>query len=240
MKRNWKYIQVLVLIGLVIFLYGFSGQRNASRANGKIEVDFTNGKNLYITPETVNNLLIVKMKPTGKLTQDSLDLNLLERKLDSNPMIAKAEVYQTVTKNIGVEITQRVPLARVIGTSSYYIDAKGTVMPLSQNYSARVPLVFGIDTTDVKTLLPLLKEIQQDNFLEEHIISIEKKKSGNYYLRLRGNSIVVTLGRLNGIPKKIRNFKAFYKEAVRDTLLKKYTKINLKFTNQVVCTKKEE
>jgi cell division protein FtsQ len=36
---------------------------------------------------------------------------------------------------------------------------------------------------------------------------------------------------------KIRNYKAFFQKAVLDSTLYKYKKIDLRFTQQVICTK---
>lgn len=239
MKINWKYIQVFGLIVLVIFLYGFSEKRNSKRKLNKISIEYTNGQNLFITKKTVNNLLITKRTHLEKQSKDSLNLNVIEKKLNHHPMIANAEVFETITGELGVIITQRKPLARVIGKTSFYIDNEGVKMPLSKNYSARKLLVSGIDTTDIATLFPLLKKIEGDEFLSKHITAVVQKGTDNYILRLRGSSLTVVFGRISKIDQKIKNFKAFYKKAYITKKLEKYSKVNLKFANQVVCTKKE-
>ena len=39
------------------------------------------------------------------------------------------------------------------------------------------------------------------------------------------------------LDKKINNLKAYYNKALKNNLLNSYSKVNLKFDNQVVCTK---
>lgn len=239
MKINWNYIKAFVLAIVLVFLFSFAENRNAKRELKDIHVEYVNKKDIYITPETVNNLLIVNKEAPGKRTKDSLNLNDLEVKLNLNPMIARAEVFQTITKDLGVHIVQHEPIARVIGDKSFYIEKSGGVMPLSTNHSARVPILMGLDSTDIAQVYPLLTQIQEDKFLEKHITGIAKSKKGDYVFNLRNSRVKVVLGSVENLESKIINFKAFYIKANKEELLDKYSEINLKYSNQVVCTKKE-
>lgn len=240
MKFNWKYIQVLLLIVVVALLYGFSDNRNAQRIPQEVEVKFTNGQNLFITPEIVNNLLIVNREDTLNQSKERLDLNRLEKKLNENRMIEKAEVFRTIGGKLGAVVTQREPIARVFTNRSFYIDKNGEVMPLSSKYAARVPIITGIDSTAITEIFPLLKRIQNDKFLAEYVTGLTRKSNGDYKLNLRGSGLKINFGEVADIDRKIKNFKAFYNKAHNEELLGGYSEISLKYTNQVVCTKKED
>ena len=69
-------------------------------------------------------------------------------------------------------IKQRQPIARILtGNSSYYIDSQALKVPVSQNYSARVPLITKVDNqSDLRKLMVLLKKISNDDFLNKEII----------------------------------------------------------------------
>ncbi len=239
MKTKYRFIQMLLLVGLLIFLFSFSSKRNQNRALGEINIEYTNGKDIFITEKNVNNLLIVKNQPYRKKSKDSLILNDLEEILNQNPMIAKAEVYQTVTKDLGVKITQKEPLGRVMGKEVYYLDKQGGKMPLSSSFSARVPLLSGLDSIGIAEVYPLLKKIEKDDFFKKNITGIHKEESGDYMLSLRGSKMKINFGQVEEIDQKLMNFKAFYQKIYKDELLDKYSLVNLKFTNQVVSTKKE-
>lgn len=239
MKINGHYIQALCLLGGVLFLYGFAGKRNAKRGFQKTRITYTNGDKIFIPKKTVNNLLILKLEQGRETIKDSLDLNGIEQELKQNPMIADAEVFETVNKKLGVEVTQREPLARVIGTNPFYIDKTGHKMPLSTSFSARVPLVSGIDSTHIEEVYPLLKQMRADDFLKKHITAVKRDQQGDYILKMRERSLTIKFGNISGLKQKINNFKAFYKKANRDEVLDNYSQVNLKFTNQIVCTKKE-
>lgn len=239
MKINVNILKGFLVLGMMIFLFGFSKNRNQQRIQKNILIEYTNPNSVFITEEDVNNLLIVKNQPYRKKVKDSLVLNELEKVLNQHPMIAKAEVYQTVNKSLGIQITQREPLARVMGAESFYVDIEGDRMPLSRNYSARVPLLSGMDSLDLKQIYPLLTKIRQDEFFNKKITGISKNKKNDFILSLRSSSVQVNFGKITELDEKLKNFKAFYTKAYQENILDTYTMVNLKYTNQVVCTKKQ-
>jgi len=204
-----------------------------------IQVNFIGENNLFITEETVNKLLIQNKEEVTSVAKEILDLNELEITLKSNPMIKSAQVYLTVNGNVRADVMQRKPIARVSENTSYYIDDEGKYMPLSSNYTARVPLVTGfVDKNGLSNLFKIVSKIYNDHFLKTHIVEIHQKQDETIVLKTRVLDFEILIGNLDGLDKKINNFKAFYQKAKKDESLKKYTKVNLQFENQVVCTKK--
>src|SRR5690606_12052674 len=238
MRLNWNYIKAVMLVGLTLFLFSFAKNRNEARKITEVKLYFTNSENLYVTEEAVNKLLIqneVKVQGIGK---ETLDLNRVESVLDSHAMIENAEVYMAIDGTLGATITQRRPLARVFDKSSYYIDRKGLKMPLSAYYSARVPLVTGVSEDQLEEVYPLVERVKEDAFLAQHITAIHRDAAGFYELELRELEFALFLGKLNELEKKFNNFKAFYQKAMKDKKLNTYSKVDLQFGDQVVCTKK--
>jgi cell division protein FtsQ len=134
---------MVCLLGLVVFLFVFASGRNNNRLVTEPAIKFTGEDNLFITNETVSKLLIQNYGSVRNVAKETLDLNKLENTLKSNPVIESAEVYIAVNGTLNAEIEQKTPIARVNTNASYYIDDRGFYMPLSTNYSARVPLVTG-------------------------------------------------------------------------------------------------
>ncbi len=239
MRVNWGYIKVLVLLVLVVFLYAFTNTRNTHRVIDKPIVEFTGANNLFLTHENVSKLLIQNPKGLQNDNKEIIDLNELESALNSNPMIKNAEVYMSVNGQLSAEIEQKRPIARVHTNASYYIDDDGVYMPLSANYSARVPLVTGtVYKTKLNKVYKIAKKIDEDEFLKHHVIEIHQSADKSIRLRLRKYDFSVQLGDLNTLEKKINNFKAFYKKAIKDKTLNTFSSVNLRFDNQVICTKK--
>lgn len=239
MQVNWNYIKALILLVLVTVLFAFSSLRNAERNVLNVTVNFIGKDNLFITQETVNKLLIQKDGDLTKVPKEILDLNGLEIGLNSNPMIKTAEVYLTVNGEIRADVRQRKPIARVSTNASYYIDDEGLFMPLSSNYTARVPLVKGyVEKNKLGNIFLIAEKIYNDEFLKTHIVEIYQKQDETIILKARVMDFEIVLGNLDMLDKKINNLKAFYQKAKKDKSLNKYSKVNLQFENQVVCTKK--
>ena len=239
MRVNWNYIKGLILLGLVAFLYAFSSQRNAAKKVSYFDVKFLGENNLFITHDSVNKLLIQNNETLVNVPKDILDLNELESKISSHPMIEKAEVYLTVNGEVRVEVAQRKPLARVISEPSFYIDSRGEIMPLSPEHSARVILVYGdVDASNLEAVNELLQYIAQDEFLKLYVTEIIVNEEQQFSLAMRTYDFEVVVGTTKDLDKKMNNFKAFYQKAKKDKMLDLYKSVNLQFKNQVVCTKK--
>lgn len=239
MKRIVPILKVLLVAVALVGLYAFAGARNSKRLlYGEPKIEFINDEGMFITRHTVNKLLIQKGGAQVGEPKEKLDLNNAETALNAHEMVRKAEVYVTVDGRIGAKILQRTPIGRLGGGRSSYIDEEGELMPLSPVFSARVPLVTGVSSaSEREEVYPLLKFIDQDNFLKKHIIGIHRNTDG-FELRLRKEQFILRLGSAEDMGLKFRNFKAFYQKALKDGSLTAYTSVNLKFNNQVVCTKK--
>ncbi|GAA0873281.1 cell division protein FtsQ [Gangjinia marincola] len=232
------YIKIIVLIGVTGFLFGFANLRNEQRISDEIDINFTNGNNLFVTEEVVNKMLIQNKADLENKVREPLVLNRLEQALDDHEMIKASDVYLSIDGKLGAILTQRQPIARVMDRSAYYIDDEGLVMPLSNYHSARVVTISGINEKEAKESFPLLKRIDEDPFLKKTITHITKRTHGGYIFSLRTLDMQVAFGALTDLDKKINNFKAFYKKAQKDDQLNTYALADLQFGNQVVCTKK--
>lgn len=237
-KIHWGSVKLVVLLVVVLFLFAFASVRNGQRKVSQPEISFLGDNNLFITHETVSKLLIQNEADPLNLEKEALDLNRLEFALNSNPMIKTAEVYVGVDGLLKAEIEQKKPIARVRATTSYYLDDEGGYMPLSSNYTARVPFVVGhVEKNNLSNVFKIAQKVYSDAFLKKHVVEIHQNKDESVSLKLRQYSFNVYLGQLNQLDKKINNLKVFYKKAMKEHTLNDYSTINLQFDNQVVCTK---
>lgn len=239
LRVNYGYIKVLILLVLVAFLYAFTNAKNAKQTIGDPDIKFLGKDNLFITHENVSKLLIQNQEGLKNAPKEIIDLNVLESALNSNAMIKEAQVYMSIDGVLSAEIEQKRPIARVHTNASYYIDDEGSFMPLSTSYSARVPLVTGkVYKNKLETVFKMAKAIDEDDFLKKHVIEIHQKDDESIEVKLRLYDFNIQLGDLNQLEKKINNFKAFYQKAIKDKTINTYSSVNLRFDNQVICTKK--
>lgn len=236
---NWTNIRLILMFALVIFLYSFTSNRNENRKLIKSAVIFVGDVAPFVKQETVNKLLIENKKDASSIQKVTLDLNKLEKILDAQEMIEKSDVFVSIDGVLKAVVKQKTPIARVFDKkASFYVDYKGNKMPLSANFTARVPLVLGeITKKNNEDLAALFRIIYDDAFLKKNIIGIQIMPNGSLLMLNRNFDFQIDFGRMINVERKFKNYKAFFQKAILDSTLYKYKKIDLRFTEQVVCTK---
>ena len=239
-----KYITIInfrlvLIVLLVLFLYSFTAARNGKRKLQKAEVIFTGENTNFVSQETVNKLLIDYQTDVKSIAKEKVFLATLEKKLNKHPMIEKAEVFLSVDGMLRAYVKQRTPIGRIFeNEASFYIDYQGTIMPLSNEETARVPLVFGtIDNKNQQEIVAVLKQIYDDDFLRKNIIGLQIMPDQSVIMSNRNFDFQILFGKLINIESKFKNYKAFFQKAEESQILKKYKSINLIYNHQVVGIK---
>ncbi|WP_438710115.1 cell division protein FtsQ/DivIB [Aquimarina muelleri] len=235
-NKFFTYLKISALLVGVIILFAFTNKRNEQRKINKVLVEFIEEQDPYINEITVNKLLIQNRNRVTSVGKEILVLNTVEKELDAHEMIEHSDVYLTVNGELRAKIKQRTPIARMDAVAPFYIDVTGNIMPLSDSYSAHVPIVSNVSEREISNVFPLLKKIQEDEFLKKHVVGVDLNADNDYELDLRVYAFKVVLGKVENLNSKIRNFKAFYQKALKDKSLDAYKKVSLQFSNQVVCT----
>lgn len=238
-KNLIKYLVFLILIVCLGFLYSFSSLRNEQKKVSNIIVQFEDGENNFLTHLMVNKLLIQSGDSIQNQAKSVINLYKLENNVTQNPYVEKASVFLTIEGMLKSIIKQRAPVARIINEyESYYVDKQGVKIPLSDNFSSRVLLVSGIfNDKNLEEILPLIHTILSDNFLQKEVVGISRSSAGEYQFAVRSGDYKINFGKLTEIDVKIKKLKAFYNKTFEDKTIQNYKTINVKYHNQVVCTK---
>lgn len=236
---SWTNIRLVSILLLLIFLFSFTSKRNDSRKLTESVVVFVDDKAPFVDQAMVSKLLAENKKDVKNIVKSKLDLNKLEKALDKQEMIEKSDVSVSIDGVLRAVVKQKTPIARVFdGDDSFYVDYKGNKMPLSMNFTARVPLVSGkINKINSEKLSELLRMVYEDEFLKKNIIGIQIMPNGSLKMLNRNYSYQIDFGETVRMQAKFNNYKAFFQKAVLDNSLYKYKIIDLRFAQQVVCTK---
>ena len=223
---NWTNIRLVLMFSLVIFLFSFTTKRNEDRKLKKSVVFFLNNSSPFVQEAMVNKLLIENKSQAQSIRKDALDLSKLEKSINSNPMIERSEVFVSIDGVLKAVVKQKTPVGRIFkDNKSYYIDYKGGIMPLSENFTARVPLVLGeINPKNEEDLSKLLRFVYDDEFLKKNIIGIQIMSNGSLKMQNRNFEYEIEFGNTQDFEQKFNNYKAFYQKAVLDSSLYNYKK----------------
>ncbi len=238
-KKGLKYLFFLLLIVSIGLLYSFSSERNLQKKVTDINIEFSDENPNFLTISMVDKLLIQNTQTLTNLKKSVIDLYGLENQVNENPYVAESSVFLHINGAIKTIVKQRYPIARIFHEDeSYYIDKQGVKMPLSAVYSARVLLISGVEKDgNFKEIVALVTTILEDDFLKKEIVGIHKLDNGEYQFSVRSGNYKIEFGKLMNIDIKFKKLKAFYNKAFLDKTIHEYKTINVKFHNQVVCTK---
>jgi cell division protein FtsQ len=208
-------------------------------------------------------------RPEGKPLH-AINISLLENIINNNPFVSRAEVFSSIDGKLTVEVVPRNPVVRIMNSSneSFYIDEEGVFMPLSEKYSASVPVVNGFipdkealyrirvreakdegDTSFhprmIEKVYMLADYIRHHDFWNAQVEQVFVDELGDMELIPRVGNHTIVFGNLAGdhgyekeMDEKFNKLFLFYKEGLSKQGWDKYSTINLKYKDQIVCTKK--
>ncbi len=196
---------------------------------------------------------------------DEINIALLEKIINNNPFVLNAEVFSTLDGIVKIEVAQRKPILRVFNynNESFYIDNTGKYMPTSPKYTASVPVANGaiaaresdslayagdvpvnIDQSDtsfhpttMQSIYMLAKYINKDDFWSAQIEQLYVNESGDIELIPRVGNQKIIFGDATQMKEKFNKLFILYTKGFDKTGWNNYSVINLKFNDQVVCTK---
>jgi cell division protein FtsQ len=266
MKRILKILQIFVWVLLVtgtVVLLGFVEVTQYSRPCKSVVINIDFGAaDVLITKPDVDSIVrktagMIKGKPLGYINTGAI-----ERSIRKQPYVAKVAVFENNEGDLFVNVKQREPLLRIINKTyeSFYMDQSGYLLPVNPNFSARVLVANGFindsyrknpayqvnilalsDSIFYDSLLTNLYKlaiyISHDDFLKAQIDQIYVNEIGEFELIPRLGNHVILLGTAADLEDKFRKLFVFYRVGLNKIGWNKYSVINIKYKNQVVCSK---
>lgn len=211
--------------------------------------------------DVVNLLKTMELRIWGYPVYDIKTHQTEQIILNNMPMVEHACAYPDIDGYLKIKIQQRTPIARVVTKTghSYYIGSEGHLLPLSPTFTARVPIVSGdvfqrllgnrivtIDTlvtrkgasaTILDEVYALVKYIHNDVMLSRQIEQIYVNKN-EFEMIPKVGTHIIEFGNIDNMENKFLKLKVIYYKGFSNLGWNKYSRVNLKYKNQVVCTKR--
>jgi cell division protein FtsQ len=258
---------VLWIIGLSMLVFSLAfataKQKNVEIQNLSISVANTD-VNDFIDEDGLKRYLQDRQDTIVNTEIKNLDITTIEKVLNAHPDIENADVSVDINGDVNINVLQRTPIVRVFNLDgeSYYIDTQSKLMPLSETQTARVLIASGfifepysrrvmtpvnvIAKNEIYSKFSVLDDIyvmadciRKDSLLNNlvHQIKVLPNKEFELYLAIGNHKIL--FGEAIDIEEKFKKLKLFYTDGLNKTDgWNKYSIINIKYKNQVVCTKK--
>lgn len=266
MKKFLKILEIaawVLMIGGLFALLGFTAIEHNNEVCKKYIIRVDYGKaDVLVTEGDIYTVV----KATGNLLKGqhlgSIDFERIEREIKRQSYVADAEAYMTLDGVVEIDVIQRQPILRIFNEKgeSFYLDGLGNLMPLNPAFSARVLVATGSilepfskkacyltdsvrkkDSMDyhsvMNNLYKLSAFITKDKFLKAQIEQIYVDPNGEFELIPRVGTHIILMGRADNLEDKFERLFVFYRMGLSKTGWSRYNIINIKFKNQVVCSK---
>lgn len=243
MKKFFIILVSVLIIGYLIFsaVYFNDTSRHQVCKTFDVVIEDSNQTQFVMTQDIVNLIKNKNVYPVGKTFSEINTLAIRDTIL-TNRLIEKAEVYTTSKGGIVATVSQRQPVLRVISDTrgGFYIDNEREVMPVSPNFAVYVPIATGaIDEefaqNELYDFAMFLKENPDwDAWVEQIVV----RKNNDVEIIPRVGDFRIVLGDLENYSEKLAKFTLFIEKGLNVVGWNRYSEINLKYDNQVVCTRK--
>lgn len=240
----------LIAIAIITVSFGFSLKESNKLVCSEIKVDITDSCGVrFVRSNDIKNWVKLYHREIfgGKI--NPTNIRNIEESIQKIQAVEEVSVFTNFYNNglknsqvLIVRIKQREPIFRVMGSGkTYYIDRFGKYINWSAYFTPRVIVVGGNFSAKyaAERLLPLITYINKDSFWSSQIDQIYVNGDGELSMIPKVGDQIIYFGVPEDYNIKFRNLKALYTEGFKSGGWSRYSAINAKFLNQIVCTKKQ-
>jgi hypothetical protein len=231
-----------MVIGYLIFSANYFRGSSRNQVCESFEVAIKDSTRIqFVLTQDIEKLIKkYDLYPVGK-TFGEINTLAIRDTILTNRLVESAEVYTTPGGSIVASIRQREPVLRVISDvrGSFYVDNDRQIMPASSSFAVYVPLATGaIDEAFAQNdLYDFAMFLHANPDWDAWIEQIVVQKDQDVALIPRAGDFRIIMGSLDDYPAKLAKFVRFVDEGLNVVGWNRYAEINLKYDNQVVCTK---
>jgi len=261
MKRVLQILIFILLVTYLVVALGFTSDRLEEIKCSGIKIDIpASDKNNFLDSSDIerilsNNGITVK----GKAIRE-VNTRKIEELFRKNAFVKEVEIFSTVDGILTIRIKQRIPVVRIItsGGSTWYIDNDGYILPASRKFTPFILVAngdFNMGTQLRETMslgkvsdkkfykpwndvLALVRYINSNDFLKAQVVQIYLNSKNEFEMIPRVGAHQIIIGDTSDLESKFEKLELFYREGLRNVGWNKYQKIDLRFKNQVVCSKR--
>ena len=236
-KKLIIIFQFLIICTLFVSLLSFTLKSKSLDNQALNSIKINSSQNSFVSVDNVIDIL--SREGLVYENQDVYDIKSIESVIMNQPQIKEAEVFLNLDGLVDVIVEEKKSILRVFELSdSYYLDEDCQIMPLSDLYTSRNLIASGdLKSFNIEDICKLSKHIVSDKFLKSLISQIYFEKN-NIILVTRIKNHEINIGDLDFIELKFNNLLCFYNNVIEFKGWNYYKSINLKYTDQIICSKK--
>lgn len=237
----------LALLALGALVIAFDGRDDEVSMEVDIRIEEAEAL-LFIDASDVEGMLqgLLAMDTEQRVSTQALSLAEVESKIAAHPFAEEVMAYLDHKGRMSISLRQKEPVARIVSErgNDRYLTSEGELLPLSEKYSARVPLLMGEHLARVmqdeayarekEDILQLLQYIRSHAFWTAQITAMEWTEKGILLYPQLGRQRI-EFGYPEGIEEKFERAMLFYTRIAPLQGWDKYSRVNVTIENQIVC-----
>jgi cell division protein FtsQ len=239
MKKLLKIIKWGMLIAFTLIVLAFTEKKQGEQLVKLNQINIEMSEDKFLTKNSVLQYIEKHNFAYDGVVLSQFYLNDLEEILLKHSAVKKAEVYSNQQGVMNIKLEQRKVIVRIkTATADYYLDEDGLEMSLSKAYTPRVIVVSGdANQQHHASIYAFIRKINESEFWKSQIMQLHFSGDEVVLIPRVGNQ-KIHFGMLVNSTEKLDNLYQFYKQAMPVKGWQTYSDINLKYKNQIVCTKK--
>lgn len=248
-KRMIQVLWITTGVALVVLLGAAMKQKN-HKVCREVKIEISGAEeHMFMDEKDILHIVNASGNVVGK-DVSTISLQQMETELEMNAWVKNAELFFNNQQVLTINIQERQPIARIftVQGSSFYLDTAGVHLPLSEKLSARVPVITNFpsdkkvlakgDSLVLQQVIQLSKYIVADSFWMAQIAQVDVTPSANFELVPVIGNHIISIGDATALETKLNRLFTFYKEAWLQNGMSKYERLDVRYNNQIVATKR--
>ncbi len=251
LKWTFTTLWIIVGAGVLTLLVAAIQKEEGEKCAGVNIIIKGVSNNFFVDKNDILNELnqYIDGSPEGQ-PMSFFNLKSLEKDLQKNIWVKKSQLFFDNNRVLQIIVTEREPAARVFTTTgtTFYIDSSITMLPLSEKFSARLPVFTGFpsdkavlskkDSALLRDVYNISSAIQQDSFVMALVEQVDITSQRTFEMVPKIGDAVITFGDGTDIEKKLSKLKLFYGQVIPQSGWDYYGNIDIQYAGQVVAKRK--
>lgn len=261
MKKFLEILSPLLLLAYMLFSLSFAAEKNSELLCNDLQIVMKDTLHSgFLNRTDIEKIIFSEEKELLGYPISKINTRKLEKLIREQPYIKDAEIFYDLEGVLYVKVMQRIPIIKILTKTgrSYYLDEEGYIFKPKAAFTPHILIANGYFTEDekIKTakniyflgddakyaewheLHRVAHFIENNKFWNSQIVQIYFNRKGEFELIPRVGAHQIILGNADNIELKFRNLRILYDKGLAYEGWNKYEKINLKYNNQVICTKR--
>lgn len=244
--KRFAVVSLVLIIFSAILIAANRKQSDKPIAGTRVTLKHQDREENFLKTKDVEGLISQQGIKVDNQTIASINVDEIERIVQSNPWIKDAQVFVDNKGILNIEVTQRLPVARIFARdgTSFYIDTAGFEMPLSQSYAYSVPVFTNyvkqandsINEHNKRSMVYLSSIIKEDSFWNAQITQVDMEGLNNFNFYTTLGRQKVRFGDTSAAVEKLDNLMSFYKDVSNKIGWDRYNVLDVRFKGQVLAT----